>query len=260
MPDLIKLRAANEARWSAMRVTGAVTAIDATARRLVAAPAKMRYFQVSQSTGVPWFVIAVIHEREASQDWTRNIAQGDPWDRTSIHVPKGRGPFRSWSDAAVDALSFCAPYAARNKDWSAGGTLTLLESYNGLGYANKGIPSPYIWASTDQYVKGKYVADGVFDANAVDKQIGCAALLKRMAMLDASVNFGAQPSVPPVPTPAPVQKPVQPTKPKKKAAAAVVVAAGAATTAHASGLPAGDFVAAGIIIAAVVLAAVLFRK
>jgi lysozyme family protein len=201
MTDLAKLRAANEARWAAMRVTGAVTAIDATARRLVAPDAKARYQAVTARTGVPWFIIAVIHEREASQSWASNIAQGDPWNRASVHVPKGRGPFRSWIEAAVDALVNCAPYAARNKDWSAGGALTLLESYNGLGYANKGIPSPYIWASTDQYEKGKYVADGVFDPNAVDKQIGCAALLRRMMAIDPSIRFGievapAQPSTP----------------------------------------------------------------
>jgi hypothetical protein len=119
-----------------MRVTGAVTSIDAAARRPV--DGKARYHAIAATTGVPWFVIAVIREREASQDWTRSIAQGDPWDRVSIHVPKGRRPFRSWAEAAVDALSFCAPYAARNKDWSAGGALTLLEGYNGLGRRLRG--------------------------------------------------------------------------------------------------------------------------
>jgi hypothetical protein len=35
-----------------------------------------------------------------------------------------------------------------------GGALTLLEQYNGLGYANRGLPSPYIWSGTDRYLKG----------------------------------------------------------------------------------------------------------
>jgi lysozyme family protein len=104
---------------------------------------------------VPWFVIAVIHERECSQSWSRSIAQGDPWDKKSTHVPAGRGPFKSWENAAVDALVNCAPYAARNKDWSIGGILTLLEQYNGLGYASKGLPSPYVWSGTDIYVAGQ---------------------------------------------------------------------------------------------------------
>jgi lysozyme family protein len=66
---------------------------------------KARYVAVSDKTGVPWFVIAVIHEREASQSWRANLAQGDPWNRVSVHVPKGRGPFKSWEDAIVAADS-----------------------------------------------------------------------------------------------------------------------------------------------------------
>ncbi|QOG23777.1 hypothetical protein FOM02_27085 [Bradyrhizobium sp. SEMIA] len=160
------------------------------ARRLVGTQAKSRYQTVAARTGVPWFVIAVIHERECSQSWRGSLAQGDPWDRKSVHVPAGRGPFASWEDCAVDALVNCPPYAARNKDCSIGGTLTLLEQYNGLGYASKGRPSPYIWSGTDQYVSGKYVRDGVYDPNAVDQQLGCAGLLLAMAAIDASIKFG----------------------------------------------------------------------
>jgi lysozyme family protein len=65
----------------------------------------------------------------------------------------------------------------------------LLEEYNGLDYAACGRPSPYVWASTNQYTKGKYVADGHYDPNAVDHQLGCAALLIRMATMDQSVHF-----------------------------------------------------------------------
>jgi lysozyme family protein len=127
-----------------------------------------------------------------------NLAQGDPWNRQSVHVPKGRGPFNSFEEAAIDALANCAPNAAKNKDWSAGGALTLLERYNGLGYAAKGLPSPYVWAGTDQYTKGKYVADGVFDPNYVDRQLGCAGLLIAMG-----VTFGEIPLPPDIPAPEP---------------------------------------------------------
>src|SRR5262245_2831010 len=167
------------------------------AKRLSAPAAVARYKAVEGKTGVPWWFIAVVHEREASQSWAANIAQGDPWNRRSTHVPAGRGPFRSWEDAAYDALVNCAPHAARNKDWSPGGALAMLEQYNGLGYYRKGIPSPYIWAGTNQYTKGKYVADGVFDPNAVDKQLGCAGLLISMGVF----KEGAKPA------PAPTGKP-----------------------------------------------------
>jgi len=171
MTDLIALKAANAKRWTNANLNRNFSSVAA---HLVAPVAKARYQAVSAKTGVPWFVIAVIHERESSQDWTGSLAQGDPWNRVSVHVPAGRGPFKSWEEAAVDALVNCAPYAARNKDWSIGGLLTMLEQYNGVGYANKGRPSPYIWSGTDQYVSGKYVRDGVYDPSGVDKQLGCA--------------------------------------------------------------------------------------
>ena len=173
-----------------MQVTPSlVPIVDQTAARLVAATAKAQYVDVASRTGVPWFIIAVIHMREASQSWKGSLAQGDPWNKVSIHVPKGRGPFTSWADAAVDALVNVAPKAASWKNWTAGGALTLLEEYNGLGYAAKGRPSPYVWASTDRYVKGKYVADGHYDPNVIDHQLGCAALLNRMKTMDASVKI-----------------------------------------------------------------------
>jgi lysozyme family protein len=191
MVDITQLKKDNSARWQKVKITQAlIPSLDKVANRLVAATAKARYQDVSKTTKVPWAVIAVIHEREASQSWKGNLAQGDPWNKVSIHVPKGRGPFNSWEDAAVDALTNCAPKAANWKDWSIGGALTLLEEYNGLGYAARGKPSPYIWASTDQYVKGKFVADGHYDPNAVDHQLGCAALLARMKSIDPTVDVG----------------------------------------------------------------------
>lgn len=187
MVDLTKLTAANAARWNKASVLPSlIHLVDSVAHRLV--DAKDRYEKVSASTHVPWPVIAVIHERESSQSWKASLAQGDPYDRVSVHVPRGRGPFNSWEEAAEDALVICPPHAAKWNDWSIGGALTLLESYNGLGYFRMGIPSPYVWSSTDQYVKGKYIADGHFDPNAVDHQLGCAALLARMSLIDRSIS------------------------------------------------------------------------
>ena len=162
---------------------------------------------MEKRTGVPWAFIAVAHERECSQDWTGSLAQGDPWNRVSVHVPKGGGPFKSWEDAAVDSLVNCGPYAARNKHWSIGGALTMLEQYNGLGYANRGRPSPYVWAGTDQYKSGKYVRNGVYDPDVIDAQLGCAGLLIAMMALDQNITFTGVRITPPKPTPIPTEKP-----------------------------------------------------
>jgi lysozyme family protein len=205
--DLGALKTANEKRWASAKPTRNFVSVG---KSLVAA--KSRYKIVEAKTGVPWFVVAVIHEREASQRWDTQLGQGDPLNRISVHVPAGRGPFTSWEDGAIDALTDCAPYAAHNKDWSIGGTLVKLEEYNGLGYASRGIPSPYIWSGTDQYKSGKYIRDGVFDPFAVDQQLGCAGLLMAMMAIDRTISFdGKMPPIVILPNIKPIDvPPVQP--------------------------------------------------
>ena len=51
------------------------------------------------------------------------------------------------------------------------------------------MPSPYVWAGTDQYRSGKFVRDGVYDPNVVDSQLGCAGLLMAMMTLDPTISF-----------------------------------------------------------------------
>lgn len=192
MVDMAALKAANAKRWQACQITSSlIPTLDAIARSLV--DTKPRYVSVELQTDVPWPIIAVIHERESSQSWLASLAQGDPWNKPSIHVPAHRGPFQSWEDAAIDALKNCAPHLANWDDWSIGGALTALESYNGIGYVLHHMPSPYVWASTNQYTRGKYIADGHFDPNAIDHQLGCAALLIRMTALDPSIIDGWHP-------------------------------------------------------------------
>ena len=203
MPTNAAMIAANEKRVAAAKINpDKVAAFRSTVVRLHAN--KPMFEQLSAKTGVPWAVIAVIKEREAGVDakFQLSIAQGDRWDRVSVHVPKGRGPFANWIQAGIDALMKCGPYAGLWKDWSPGGTMTILIKYNGIGYDAKGLPSPYGYAGTNQYVRGKYVADGKFDPNFVDQQLGCLGMLLALQEIDPSANFG-----PPVaearPTPEP---------------------------------------------------------
>lgn len=164
-------------RWKVMKIpANKGPAFEAAANKIKAN--KARYQAIEKETNVPWQVIGVIHYRESNCDFATYLGNGQSLNRKTTIVPKGRGPFSSWEDGAIDALKNAPPKAALNKDWSAGGTLDKLEEYNGLGYRSKGVPSPYLWAGTDQYVSGKYVADHVYDANKVDEQLGCAGILK----------------------------------------------------------------------------------
>lgn len=149
------------------------------------------YKNVFVDTDVPWWVVAIIDYRESDCDRTCSIAQGDPWNKVSRHTPRGRGPFKSWHDTAVDALIRCAPFAAKWKDWSPGGTLTLTESYNGFGYEEyHHETSPYNWGATNHEERGKYEEDGKYNPAAWDNQIGCAAILKVLMKLNDEVRKG----------------------------------------------------------------------
>lgn len=173
----------NKIRWQKVRIPADKgPAFALVANRIKAN--KAIYEEIEKETNVPWWFIGMVHYRESNLNMNTNIANGQPWNKKTTIVPKGRGPFGSFKEAAVDALVNCAPYAAKNKDWSAAGALTKFEEYNGLGYANKGLPSPYVWAGTDQYVKGKYVADGVFDPEHVDTQLGGAGILKFLGVFN----------------------------------------------------------------------------
>lgn len=180
----------NKQRWDACKIPESMApAFRSAASRITAN--KARYDKVSKLTGVPWWFIGVVHYRESNLNFNTYLGNGQALNKKTTIVPKGRGPFASWEDGAVDALVNCAPYAARNRDWSVGGSLAMLEQYNGLGYAGKGLPSPYIWSGTNQYTKGKYVSDGVFSATAVDKQLGCAGIIKFLGIFNSNAGTAA---------------------------------------------------------------------
>lgn len=188
--NLNQLKASYEGMWADCAIQPSkVAELTQVCVRLIAA--KDRYLEVSTPTGVPWFVIAVIHEREASQHWWAYLGNGEPYNRITRMVPKNRGPFASWRLAAIDALTNAPPFMSRNLDWSAGGTLIHLVQYNGLGYEFRHNEwSPYIWAATNHEERGKYVGDGFYDPHVWDAQLGCAAMLKRMFELDTSIKWG----------------------------------------------------------------------
>lgn len=161
------------------------------------------YLEVEKATGVPWQMVGVIHEREAGeQDIGRFkgvLHNGEmivgTGKKTRL-VPARRGPFDTWHDAAVDAIKYEG--FDKIKEWPVERQLWALEPYNGYGYRNKGIRSPYIWASTNHQQPGKYVADGVWSSTTMDTQVGCAALLrylgvgvKKDAGVDAQVIGGS---------------------------------------------------------------------
>lgn len=165
--------AAVKPNWKAM----AGWAVDQIVRN------RPRYEYVSKLTGVPWYVIGVIHCREAIPPFSFkcHLHNGEPLtDRTRFLEPKGRpaagNPPFTWEVSAVDALKLKNLH--NRKDWSISGILWVLEGYNGYGYKMKNKTNPYLWSGTQHYLKGKYTSDKKYNENAIDKQIGTATILK----------------------------------------------------------------------------------
>jgi len=143
-----------------------------------------RYYDVEKRTHVPAHVIAIIHLLECGRDFTKHLHNGDPLTARTVHVPKGYpikpDPPYMWEYSAADALTQNG--MTQWNDWTVAGMLYRFERYNGFGYRGHDIHSPYLWSGTSHYTRGKYVADGKWDATAVSKQIGAAAIMKGLGL------------------------------------------------------------------------------
>lgn len=135
------------------------------------------YDPAAAKTLIPWYVIGVIDMREEDFDHNGYLGNGDPLDQVTTHIPRGRGPFNSWADGAIDALTAGGFNKTANGHWDIVTALWKLEEYNGIGYRERGLPSPYVWALTNQQVAGKYIADGEWSPSTWDTQPGCAGVL-----------------------------------------------------------------------------------
>ena len=151
------------------------------ARRIVAH--RLRYDVVQAATGVPWYVVGIIHSLESDLDFTTHLFNGDPLTARTVNEPAGRPhdgepPF-DWEFAAIRALQY--DHLDLWTAWDVPGICFCLEKYNGFGYRGHGINSPYLWAGSDMYCRGKFNEDGHFDPDEKSAEIGGAVLLKYLA-------------------------------------------------------------------------------
>ncbi len=140
-----------------------------------------KYEPVTKATGVPWQLVAALHWREASGSFSGVLHNGDKiigTGRKTYRVPKGRGPFSTWTEAAIDAIRI--KKSVFPPAWDMEGVAWFAETFNGMGYRNKGRVSPYLWSGTTLYKGGKYVSDGVYSSSAVDQQLGVMPLYQML--------------------------------------------------------------------------------
>ena len=187
-PSFADLAPEYAAQWARMTILPARSGEVERAARDVAS-GRDRYAVVETATRVPWFVVGLLHLREASLDFRSHLHNGDPLTRRTTHVPAGRpvdgAPPYTWSESAIDAMRYDG--LDRVGLWPLEAIAYRAEAYNGFGPRNHGSVSGYLWAGSTLYGGGKYVADGVWAPGVWDKQLGVMTVLRRMVELGLAV-------------------------------------------------------------------------
>lgn len=156
------------------------------------AAGRMRYEEIAAATGVPWWFIGFLHLRESNCNFGKHLHNGDDLGGKTYRVPANRPPWKprngkryTFEESAEDALAMKG--FAAIKDWSVERVCFEAERYNGTGYRDKGDRSPYLWASTNHQIKGKYTRDRYFDPEHWDIQPGVCAVLKVLLEKDPTL-------------------------------------------------------------------------
>lgn len=192
-----------ERRLSALKITRQ-REVHNRAVAILKRPEVIRNFQpVQAELGIPMVWMICSFERESGLDFRTSPAQGDRWDRVSVNVPRGAGPFKSFTAAAIWSYKHdgvqnnSAPWSWPYMSWK-------WEGFNGFGPRDHGRVSGYNFSGTDQYdppsgAGGKYVSDGHWSPGAVDQQLGCVPLALELVRLEPVL--GLDEFVPTFPTP-----------------------------------------------------------
>lgn len=202
-----ELKGEYEHRASAMRITRP-KAVDSVVAHI--APHIERFVEMQKTPEiktVPWQFVCATLQRESDLNFKTYLGNGEPLGRKTRLVPKGRGPFETWEAGVVDALVYDHMTDPDDFDGGLPRILFQTEAWNGFGPRNHGRATGYVWAGTDQYIAGKYVADGIWDPTAIDAQLGTAAILWGLARRFPQYFRGLEPAAEPAPPPDPLLQP-----------------------------------------------------
>lgn len=162
---------------------------------------KKRYKRISDQTGVPIVWIMAINERESGSKMRTYLGNGQALNRRTTQTPRGRGPFHSWEEGALDAMRLHKLDKVEEWDWPR--MMYQAEKYNGFGPRMHHRRSGYLWGGTNIYNGGKYVVDHRWDPRARDLQLGCWPIMQELVALDPSLDLPAHPNLSEAPTPLP---------------------------------------------------------
>jgi lysozyme family protein len=153
-------------------------------------PGKVRYKAVEAVTKIPAAGLGAVDYREDDCNPRDGLGQGDPWNKVSINVPAGKGPFLSWQAAAIFYLHydkvdvFSAPWTWAYACWKG-------EMWNGFGPRDHGVHTGYLWGCTSIYTGGMYPHDHEWSSTAKDGRPGIIPIMKRLQSIDSDFIFDA---------------------------------------------------------------------
>lgn len=148
---------------------------------------KQRYLSVTfrLNPKCPWYALGIVHYMEGGCNFNKHIHNGDSLASRTVQVPAGRpladpqfGKIYTWEESAWDWFKLKNWH--KWQDWGVQDLLYRFEANNGFGYRKRQVATPYLWSFSNHYDKGKFVADGKYDDDAVSKQVGAAILLKEL--------------------------------------------------------------------------------
>ena len=195
-----------EALWASMELKPSMAkGVDYGAAKVLSGRA--RYEAVSEKTGVPWFMIGLMHLMESGCDFSKHLHNGDPLTKRTVNVPKGRpktkGPW-TWEESAVDAIVY--DKLDKVSDWSLPRVAYCMESFNGWGYRkyHPEVANPYLWSGCTHYARGKYVEDPPgsktrWVADLESKQVGSMPVLRKLCTMVPEIGFTSSPAPKPEP-------------------------------------------------------------
>ncbi len=194
MPTFAATQRGYENLWRSATVLPSYKArAQAAAKKIIGL--KWLYQEAEKATGAAWWWIGCDHYREADCNPKGCLANGEliiGTGRRTTLVPKGRGPYGTFAESAVDALRY---EGLTKPQSSVAWYLWAAEKINGYVAARN---SSYIWAGTTKMSHGMWVRDHVFDRSKDDPRPGVAAIMKELFELDPSLEPRAAIPVSPV--------------------------------------------------------------
>lgn len=191
-----------ERRLAALKITRAAE-VHSRAVAILRRPEVIANFApVQDQLGIPMLWMIPSFERESGLDFRDSPAQGDRWDRVSINVPRGAGPFPSFTAAAI--WSYRHDGIDKNSaPWTWPYMCWAWEKFNGFGPRDHGRVTGYNFAGTDQYDPptgdgGKYKGDGDWAPGMTDQQLGCVALALELVRLEPALALHNAPIIAPI--------------------------------------------------------------